>query len=129
MRGKALRKLIKKPLKLSIEPRDQQILVSLMERFLPHTQVWAFGSRVTGKSRSCSDLDLVAFTKREQRAQVSLLKEAFDESNLSFRVDLLEWDFIPDSFKENIKDEYMEINNPLATNKDSEKFSVNASYN
>jgi predicted nucleotidyltransferase len=90
-------------MEISIRPQERQILVSLMEQFLPHTQVWAFGSRVKGKPRSCSDLDLVAFTGKEQRAQVSLLKEALDESNLPFRVDLLEWNSIPDNFKENIK--------------------------
>ncbi|GHU15357.1 hypothetical protein FACS1894163_01780 [Spirochaetia bacterium] len=39
----------------------------------------------------------------------SLLKEAFEESNLPFRVDLLEWDGIPERFRENIKAEYVVI--------------------
>jgi predicted nucleotidyltransferase len=89
--------------------REREILASLLGQFLPHTQVWAFGSRIKGNPRPYSDLDLVAFTKREQKARVSLLKEAFDESNLPFRVDLLEWDSIPDTFKENIKALYADI--------------------
>ena len=84
---------------IDIKPRDKQILVSLLVQYLPDTTVWAYGSRVTGHSRPWSDLDLVLFSRLEQKHRISLLKEALDESNLSFRVDLFEWDTLPDSFK------------------------------
>jgi predicted nucleotidyltransferase len=93
--------------KIDLNPRDCDTLVSLIGQFLPHSAVWAFGSRVKGSSRPWSDLDLVAFTKMEERPQVSLLKEALEESNLPFRVDLLEWDGIPETFREHIKAEYV----------------------
>ncbi|GHU60688.1 hypothetical protein FACS189445_0700 [Spirochaetia bacterium] len=92
---------------IDLKPGDRDILVSLIGQFLPHSTVWAFGSRIKGNARPWSDLDLVVFTKTEQRPQISLLKEALEESNLSFRVDLLEWDGIPESFRENIKAEYV----------------------
>jgi len=50
-----------------------------------------------------SDLDIVVFPNEKQKHRLPLLKEAFEESNLSFRVDLLEWDSLPDSFKANIE--------------------------
>jgi len=50
-----------------------------------------------------SDLDLVVFSGAEQKHQLSLLKEALEKSNLSFRVGLLEWDSLPDNFKANIE--------------------------
>jgi predicted nucleotidyltransferase len=92
---------------IDLKPRDRDTLVSLLDQFLPHSTVWAFGSRITGNARPWSDLDLVAFTKTEQGPQVSLLKEALEESNLPFRVDLLEWDRIPERFRETIKAEYV----------------------
>ncbi|MCL2193817.1 MAG: hypothetical protein FWB78_10540 [Treponema sp.] len=49
-----------------------------------------------------SDLDLVVFSGAEQKHWFSLLREALEESNLSFRVDVLEWDSLPDNFKANI---------------------------
>jgi type I restriction enzyme S subunit len=70
---------------------------------LPNTTVWAYGSRATGNALPWSDLDLVVFTKANQKYRLSLLKEALEESNLSFRIDLLEWDWLPDDFKANIK--------------------------
>ncbi|MDR3334264.1 MAG: nucleotidyltransferase domain-containing protein [Treponema sp.] len=57
---------------LGITPQSRDFLLSLIEQILPSTEVWAFGSRINGTSRPCSDLDLVLFTKPEQYAQVSL---------------------------------------------------------
>ena len=87
---------------LAIDARDREILFSLLMRYLPQTTVWAYGSRVSGGAMPWSDLDLVVFSGGGQSPQVSLLKEALQESNLTFRVDILEWDSLPDNFKANI---------------------------
>ena len=87
---------------IDINPRDKEILFSLLALYLPRTTVWAYGSRVTGHAQPWSDLDLVVFSGAEEKPRLSLLKEALDESNLSFRVDLLEWDSLPENFKMNI---------------------------
>ncbi|MDR3124216.1 MAG: nucleotidyltransferase domain-containing protein [Treponema sp.] len=96
---------------IALAPRDRDTLVGLIDRFLPGTPVWAFGSRVTGNSRPWSDLDLVVFAGAEQRPRLSLLKEALEESNLPFRVDLLEWEGLPENFKETIKAGYAALHN------------------
>ena len=88
---------------IDINHSDKEILLSLLAQYLPHTSVWAYGSRVKGSAKLWSDLDLVVFTAAEQRCRLSLFKEALEESNLSFRVQLLEWDYLPDNIKENIK--------------------------
>ena len=88
---------------IDIDPRDKKILFSLLTQYLPHTTIWAYGSRVAGNARPWSDLDLVVFSNTEQKSSISLLKEALEESNLPFRVDLLEWDSLPENFRANIK--------------------------
>jgi len=88
---------------IDIHPHDKEILYTLLSRYLPNTPVWAYGSRVTGNALPWSDLDLVVFTQANQKYQLSLLKEALEESNLPFRIDLLEWDWLPDNFRANIK--------------------------
>lgn len=88
---------------LDLTQEQLDLLKSLLHRFLPGVTVWAYGSRVTGQSRPASDLDLVVFTDSGQAAFVSELREAFEESNLPFRVDLFEWENLPDSFKANIQ--------------------------
>ena len=87
---------------IDINSHDKEILFSLLNRYLPQIPVWAHGSRVTGGAKPWSDLDLVVFTEAKYKYQFSLLKEAFEESNLSFHVELLEWDSLPDNFKRNI---------------------------
>jgi len=71
----------------------------LLNRYLPGTPVWVYGSRISGKSRPQSDLDMVVFTRPEQSLPVSELREALDESDLPFRVDLFVWDEIPEKFR------------------------------
>ena len=87
---------------IDLTPTQRRTILRLIENHLPNTDVWAYGSRVQWTSRPSSDLDLVAFAGPEQRRQVADLREAFEESNLPFRVDLLVWDDIPESFREQI---------------------------
>lgn len=56
-------------------------------------QVKVFGSRVTGKARPASDLDLVVFPPIGQRELYDLM-DAFEESDLPITVDVLVWDQI-----------------------------------
>ena len=93
-------------------PRAYDTLHALLKRYLPDTTVWAYGSRVKGRARAQSDLDLVAFAAPEQRLSVFLLKEALEESNLPFRVDLLIWDDIPASFHREIERDYVTLLSP-----------------
>ncbi|MCG6861794.1 MAG: nucleotidyltransferase domain-containing protein [Chromatiaceae bacterium] len=63
--------------------------------------VWAFRSRVTGKARRYSDLDLVVMGDRPlPPVSLHALKEAFEESDLSFRVDVLNWADTDSHFRE-----------------------------
>jgi type I restriction enzyme S subunit len=88
---------------IDLTPDQRAQVQSLLARHLPDTTVWAFGSRVSFKARPDSDLDLVAFTRPDQKPAVAALREAFEESDLPFRVDLLEWDDLPENFKKNIE--------------------------
>ena len=97
---------------LIMTPRAYDTLMGLLRRHLPDTVVWAYGSRVTGRARPQSDLDLVAFVPAEQRLRVLDLKDALAESDLPFRVDLLIWDEIPASFHREIQRDYVELLSP-----------------
>lgn len=92
---------------LDISPEQRKTLIALLNRYIPNTTVWAFGSRAKWQARANSDLDLVAFATPSQAASISVLKEALEESNLPFKVDLLVWNNIPKSFQENIESHYV----------------------
>jgi predicted nucleotidyltransferase len=78
----------------------------LLRAHVPHAEVWAYGSRVTGDSHEASDLDLVLRNPQnllEETGALSDLKEAFSESNLPIRVDIVDWARIPASFHREIE--------------------------
>ena len=86
---------------------QRRTVLALLRRHLPNTGVWAYGSRVKWTSQPTSDLDLVAFAKPEQSPRIAELREAFDESNLPFRVDLFVWDDVPKDFRRRIEAEHV----------------------
>ena len=82
-------------------------VLALLERYLPNTTAWVYGSRAKWAARPQSDLDLVVFATPEQNGQVGELREAFEESNLPFRVDLFVWDTVPEQFRKHIKRDHV----------------------
>ena len=102
---------------IDITAEQRRTVLALLNRHLPDTTVWAYGSRVKWTSRPESDLDLVAFARPEQSAQVTELREAFEESNLPFRVDLFVWDEVPGSFRSRIEGDHVVLikDNPART--------------
>ena len=92
---------------IDITAEQRKILLELLERCLPNTAAWVYGSRAKRTSRPQSDLDLVVFATPEQNGQVGELREAFEESNLPFRVDLFVWDGVPAQFRKHIKRDHV----------------------
>ena len=92
---------------IDVTADQRKTVLALIKRHLPNTTAWVYGSRVKWTSRPQSDLDLVVFTKPDQERRVSELREAFEESNLPFRVDLLVWRSIPEQFRKQIEAEHV----------------------
>ena len=90
---------------INLTASQRKEVAALLQRYLPDTEVWAYGSRVKFTAKPHSDLDMVAFASKEQSQAVADLREAFEESYLPFRVDLFVWDEIPEEFHKNIEKE------------------------
>jgi predicted nucleotidyltransferase len=78
----------------------------LLRTHVPHVEVWAYGSRVRGGGHEASDLDLVLRDPAAQGAEVAGLaeiKEAFIESDLPIRVDIVDWARLPEAFRREIE--------------------------
>ena len=100
---------------IDITTEDLKTVLALLQRHLPDTAAWVYGSRVKWTSRPQSDLDLVVFAAPEQRRQVGDLREAFEESNLPFRVDLFVWDEVPESIQKVIQNDHVAVLKQAAT--------------
>jgi type I restriction enzyme S subunit len=102
---------------IDIRPQDWTILRTLLRRHLPQHEVWAFGSRVTGRAKPFSDLDLVVIADTplslDERAA---LAEALSESGLPWTVDLLDWATTSPVFRRLIEAEHRLI--PTTTDLD-----------
>ena len=92
---------------IDITADQHKIILSLLQKFLPNTTVWVYGSRVKWTSHPQSDLDMVVFSTPEQTLQTSSLREAFDESNLPFPIDLFVWNDVPETFRAEIEAEHV----------------------
>ncbi len=92
---------------IDITAEQRKIVLALLKEHLPNTAAWVYGSRAKWTARPQSDLDMVVFAAPEQGAQVSNLRDAFEESNLPFRVDLFVWDAVPEQFRKHIEAEHV----------------------
>ena len=92
---------------IDITTDQRKTVLALLASHLPNTTAWVYGSRVKWTARPESDLDLVVFATPEQTGRVSDLREAFEESNLPFRVDLFVWDEVPEQFRKQIEAEHV----------------------
>lgn len=92
------------PDQLDITEEDLAIVLDILEQHVPERTVWAFGSRATGRARPFSDLDLVIVDNTPLSfAQKADLVEAFDQSDLPFKVDIVDWARTDETFKEIIR--------------------------
>ena len=92
---------------LDISEDERRIVGDILRLIVPHCTVLAYGSRVRGESHQGSDLDLVVKDKEKVPFErMNVLKEAFDESNLTFSVDVLDWNILPEQFRKSIEENY-----------------------
>lgn len=75
----------------------------ILMRCVPGIPVYAFGSRVNGRSRKFSDLDLALAPEHSLDWRVlARLREAFEESNLPITVDVIDWSQVSPEFKQHV---------------------------
>lgn len=92
---------------LDLSQNHLEIVVSILRRLVPEYEVWAFGSRVTGKAKKYSDLDLVVISGLPlDFGLLGRLRDAFSSSDLPMKVDLVDWTTVSGEFREIIKRNY-----------------------
>jgi predicted nucleotidyltransferase len=87
--------------KIDLLPEHRALVSGILAEHLPlSVQVWVFGSRATGRARRYSDLDLAIDAGRPLTLdETALLREAFEDSDLPYRVDIVDWQTIGERFR------------------------------
>ena len=92
---------------IDLRPDHLEIVKRILAEHVPGCEVRAFGSRVKWTAKGYSDLDLAILGPRKlKRSRLGLLAEAFSESDLPFRVDVLDWHTLSDEFRQIVTQEY-----------------------
>jgi predicted nucleotidyltransferase len=92
---------------INLAPHHLEKVRTILGKHVPHCEVRAFGSRVGWNAKGYSDLDLaVVASGKLSDDTLRHLKEAFEESDLPFRVDVLDWHATSPDFQEVIEKEY-----------------------
>jgi len=95
---------------LDIKPADLKTVQAILRRYLPGREVRAFGSRVAGKVKPFSDLDLAVMGSAPLSAPVLAdLREAFSESDLPFKADIVDWAETKENFRRIIEAAYVVV--------------------
>ena len=89
---------------IDINPYHLEMVTQILHQHVPDCEVRAFGSRATWTSRDYSDLDLAIVGNGPLKWRtLGKLRDAFQESYLPFRVDVLDWHDISDNFRKIIE--------------------------
>jgi len=80
---------------------DQKLFViNTISSQLPNAKLLAFGSRIRGDAKKYSDLDIaINLGKKIDSKDINILEENFAESDLPFKVDLVDYQRISDEFR------------------------------
>ena len=95
---------------LHLLPKYRNMLQDLLRQHLPDVEVWAYGSRVNGRSHDGSDLDLVLRgpdLNEVPAAQLREFEEAVQDSNIPFLVEARDWARLPERFHREIEREHV----------------------
>ena len=88
------------PTRVDLRPDHWDIVRNALRQHVPNREVLVFGSRAAWTAKEFSDLDLAIMGEEPlSLREVSALEEALGESDLPFKVDIVEWARIDEGFR------------------------------
>ena len=90
--------------RIDLKPDHWSIVCAILRECVPDRTVLAFGFRATRTAKEYSDLDLAVLGDEPLSLDTSsCLTEGFSESDLPFKVDLVDWAKIDEAFRQVIR--------------------------
>lgn len=99
---------------IHMQEKHLRILQQIISKY-PYS-FFVFGSRVKGTERRFSDLDL-CYKEPIPSIKLYKLEEDFEESNLPFKVDIVNWDYCSENLRKLIEKDMipLDLDNNLKT--------------
>jgi len=89
---------------IDIRPDHWEMVRAILQRHVPRHTVWAFGSRAKWTAKDYSDLDLcVVADKPLSFSLLGAMAEDFSDSDLPWKVDVVDWATTSESFRKIIE--------------------------
>ncbi len=99
--------------RLDLSPSHWDIVCKILHKHVPNRKILVFGSRATWTAKEYSDLDLAILGDEPLPINVSsALTEGFSESDLPFKVDIVDWARADESFRDKIHHEGLVVKVP-----------------
>lgn len=99
--------------RLDLSPSHWDIVCEILHKHVPNRKILVFGSRATWTAKEYSDLDLAILGDEPLPINVSsALTEGFSESDLPFKVDIVDWARADESFRDKIHHEGLVVKVP-----------------
>ncbi len=92
---------------IQLEPRHLIIVKDILKKF--EITAFVFGSRAKNTAKLLSDLDL-CLKDNFDKSTIRKLQDAFEESDLPFKVDVVIWSEISEAFKNHIEKDLVSFN-------------------
>lgn len=97
----------------NIDPQHLKCVQEILrEHLTDNINVWVFGSRASNKAKKYSDLDLMLQTEDHTPIPTEIINRlalAFDESNLPWKVDIVDYFELDAGFKSIIDQQKLEL--------------------
>lgn len=85
---------------IALSSDQVDIVRSIISEFAPEAHIFIFGSRADGSAKPYSDLDIALKQQHPiDKKAINRIIIAFSDSDLPFRVDVLDWHTLTPEFK------------------------------
>ncbi len=85
---------------ISLSENEIQIIKNILKNHISNGKVYIFGSRVKDTNKKFSDIDIAIDINRKLTLnEMSRLKDDFEESDLIYITDIIDYNAVSDSFR------------------------------
>lgn len=85
---------------INLSDNEINIIKDILKNHIHEGEVYIFGSRVRGNNKKFSDIDLaVNINRKLSLSEISAIKDDFDESDLIYMADIIDYNSISEEFK------------------------------